>query len=112
MSGTVMNVDGLAAGWVFLPDDRPRMHRTVHTCARHTLCGRQLDPTVPVLHRPRQMFSICAACRDAGAQYPITQPAPAGGPTRKSWQRVVEGTRLGWVQLPKPALRVLHRPDP
>lgn len=101
------------AGWVFLPDDGPRMHRTNRDGAGRTLCGRHLDPAVPVVQNPRRAFSICVACRDAGAQYPIPQPAAADDPPApKPWQRVVEGPRLGWVQLPKPALRVLHRPDP
>jgi hypothetical protein len=109
---TVTEVDGQVAGWVFLPDDGPRMHRTDRTGAGHTLCGRHLDETVPVLQNPRRAFSICMACRGAGAEYPIPHPAAAGGPLeRKPQQRVVEGP-LGWVQLPKPALRVLHRPDP
>jgi len=109
----VTDVDGHVAGWVFLPDDGPRMHRTDRTGVGRTLCGRHLDSTVPVLQNPRRAFSICVACRDAGAQYPIPQFVAAGGPPRrKPWQRVVEGPRPGWVQLPKPALRVLHRPDP
>jgi hypothetical protein len=107
-SVTATTVDG----WVFLPDEGLRMHRTDRTGPGRTLCGRDLDPAVPVLQHPRRAFSICLACRDAGAQYPIPQPAAADGPTRKPWQRVVDGPRLGWVQLPKPALRVLHRPDP
>lgn len=105
-------MDGQVAGWVFLPDDGPRMHRTNGTGVGRTLCGRHLDPTVPVLQDPRRAFSTCAACRGAGAQYPILQPAAAARAGREPWQRVVEGPRLGWVQLPKPALRVLHRPDP
>jgi len=109
---TVTEVDGQVAGWVFLPEGGPRMHRTDRSRAGHTLCGRYLDPTVPVLQNVRRAFSICVACRDAGAQYPIPQPAAVAGPARQPWQRVVEGGRLGWVQLPKPALRVLHRPDP
>ena len=109
---TVTEVDGQRAGWVFLADDNPRMHRTERSGAGHTLCGRHLDPDLLILQDPRRAFSICVACRDAGAEYPIPQPA-AGGPSGwKPWQRVAEGPRLGWVQLPKPALRVLHRPDP
>jgi hypothetical protein len=68
-------MDGQVAGWVFLPDDGPRMHRTDGTGVGRTLCGHHLDPTVPVLQDPRRVFSICVACRDAGAQYPIPQPA-------------------------------------
>lgn len=110
---TVMEMDVEAPGWVFLPGDGARMHSTDRAGTGRTLCGRHLDPAVPVLQDPRRAFSICVACRDGGAQYPIPQPAPVRGlPGRQPSQRVVEGARLGWVQLPKPALRVLHRPDP
>jgi hypothetical protein len=90
----VTEVDGQVVGWVFLPGDGPRMHRSDRTGAGHTLCGRQLDPTVPVLQNPRRAFSICVACRDAGAEYPITPLATAGEPpARKPWERVVRHGR-------------------
>jgi hypothetical protein len=107
-----MLVDDYVAGWAFLPDDGPRMHRTDPARPGWALCGRQLDPNAPVLQDPRRAFVICADCRAAGAQYPIPlRGRAADPPPARSRHRVVEGRALGWVQLPRPP-RVLHRPDP
>lgn len=68
--------DDRVVGWVFLPGEGARMHRTDRPGS--TLCGRDLDPDVSVLpDNGRRAFSICVACRDAGAEYPRPKPAPA-----------------------------------
>jgi hypothetical protein len=95
-----MVVDDYVAGWVFLPDDAPRMHRTTSPGA--TLCGRQLGATTPVhLGNPQRAFSICLGCREAGAQYPIPKSgnAPESTPERTR-RRVVSGRTPGWVHAP------------
>jgi hypothetical protein len=105
-----------ASGWTLLPDVRgARVHRPDPDRDGVTLCGRPVDPMVPV-HRDNPGFDPCEAC--AALADPVAagdvaeQPAISSAKDPEIWPAGLVRTweASGWVRLD--GSWAAHRPHP